>query len=231
MTAKTITEFLADTADQQRGDAPWELENERILEVKLAQQKVWMKAGTMIAYRGGIRFVREGTFEHGAGRFFKNMFTGEGAKLTKAIGSGRVFLAEGGKRVTLLKLEGDGVTVSANDLLAFQDGIEWDIRMPKKLSSMVSGGLFNLQLKGHGLIALTSHGRPLTLRVTRSQPVFTDPNATVAWSSNLQPDFKTDISLRTLLGRGSGESLQMAFKGEGFVVVQPYEAVAFRARR
>ena len=62
-------------------------------------------------------------------------------------------------------------------------------------------------------------------------PVFTDPNATVAWSSNLEPEFKTDISLRTLIGRTSGESVQMAFSGDGFVVVQPYEERPFQARR
>ena len=56
-------------------------------------------------------------------------------------------------------------------------------------------------------------------------PVITDPNATVAWSSRLQPVFKKDISLKTFLGRGSGESIQMAFEGEGFVVIQPYEEV------
>ena len=35
-TPKTLTEFLAETADQNQSDAPWELENERILEVKLS---------------------------------------------------------------------------------------------------------------------------------------------------------------------------------------------------
>jgi uncharacterized protein (AIM24 family) len=29
------------------------------------------------------------------------------------------------------------------------------------------------------------------------------------------------------MGRSSGESLQMAFKGEGFVVIQPYEEIPF----
>ncbi len=36
MTPKTLTEFLAETADQNQGDAPWELENERILAVNPA---------------------------------------------------------------------------------------------------------------------------------------------------------------------------------------------------
>ena len=49
--------------------------------------------------------------------------------------------------------------------------------------------------------------------------------ATIAWSGNLTPEFKTDVSLKTFFGRGSGESLQMQFRGNGFVVVQPYEEV------
>jgi uncharacterized protein (AIM24 family) len=39
------------------------------------------------------------------------------------------------------------------------------------------------------------------------------------------PDLKADLSFRTFLGRGSGESFQMKFEGDGFVVVQPYEEV------
>jgi uncharacterized protein (AIM24 family) len=75
------------------------------------------------------------------------------------------------------------------------------------------------------MLALTTHYDPVTLRVTPQQPVFTDPNATVAWSGNLTPEFKTDVSLKTFLGRGSGESLQMVFRGDGFVVIQPVEEV------
>jgi len=60
--------------------------------------------------------------------------------------------------------------------------------------------------------------------------VVTDPNATVAWSGNLAPEIRTDISLRSLIGRGGGEAFQMSFQGDGFVVVQPYEEVT-RARQ
>jgi uncharacterized protein (AIM24 family) len=45
----------------------------------------------------------------------------------------------------------------------------------------------------------------------------------VAWSGGLSPKIKTDISLRSLFGRGGGEAFQMLFDGDGFVVVQPYE--------
>ncbi len=92
----------------------------------------------------------------------------------------------------------------------------------------MAGGLFNIKLEGNGLIAMTTHYDPLTLKVTPDEPVITDPNATVAWSGNLTPEFKTDISLKTFFGRGSGDSIQMKFQGEGFVVVQPFEEVYFQ---
>jgi uncharacterized protein (AIM24 family) len=43
----------------------------------------------------------------------------------------------------------------------------------------------------------------------------------------LQPEFVTDVSLKSFFGRGSGESVQMKFEGQGFVVVQPFEEVYF----
>lgn len=79
------------------------------------------------------------------------------------------------------------------------------------------------------MIAITTHYDPLTLKVTASSPVTTDPNATVAWSGTLTPELKTDVSLKTFVGRGSGESIQMHFVGDGFVVVQPCEEVYFQS--
>src|SRR5690606_834073 len=117
----------------------------------------------------------------------------------------------------------ESITVNGNDLLAFEPSIEWDIQLMRKMAGMVSGGLFNVHLKGPGKVAITSHYEPLTLLVEAGKPVLTDPNATVAWSENLQPEFRTDVSFRTFIGRGSGESIQMEFSGEGFVIVQPFE--------
>jgi uncharacterized protein (AIM24 family) len=104
--------------------------------------------------------------------------------------------------------------------------------MMRKVAGMLSGGLFNVRLSGHGIVAITSHYEPLTLPVNaQTGPVFTDPNATVAWSGGLTPEIITDISLGTLLGRGSGESIQLRFAGDGWVVVQPYEEVALQPRQ
>jgi len=73
------------------------------------------------------------------------------------------------------------------------------------------------------MVAFTSHGDPLTLSVTDARPVSTDPHATIAWSGNLTPEFKVDVSVKSFFGRGSGESFQMRFQGDGFVVIQPHE--------
>ena len=163
--------------------------------------------------------------EHGVGMMFKKAFSGEGTSLMKATGNGRLYLADQGKKITIFDLNNESITVNGNDLLAFEPGIEWDIKMMRKVAGMMSGGLFNVTLKGKGKVAITTHFEPLTLLVRPGEPVITDPNATVAWSGNLKPEFRTDISFRTFLGRGSGESIQMQFSGEGFVIIQPFEEV------
>ncbi|WDI44924.1 AIM24 family protein [Bremerella sp. P1] len=221
----TLREFVEQTQQRDRGEGFFEMESPRILEVNLKSNFVWTKMGSMISYLGNMKFEREGMFDKGLGGFFKKAVTGEGARLTKVTGTGKVYLADYGKKIQILRLENQEIVVNANDILAFEDSVSWDIKMMKRISSMMAGGLFQMTLSGTGMVAITTHYEPLTLVVTPDQPVYTDPNATVAWSGTLQPNFKTDISFRTLIGRSSGESFQMEFVGNGFVVVQPFEEV------
>ncbi len=233
--AHSLSDFLAETADRPQNTGAFEVENDRILQVNMGAagsggaplSDLWIKHGAMIAYRGEIGFERQGMLEQGIGNFLKKAVSGEGATLTRAKGRGDLYLADGGKRVTLLRLDGESIFVNGNDLLAIEPSVRHEITMMKKLSAMMSGGLFNVKLDGRGTIAIVTHGKPLTLAVVPGKPVFTDPQATVAWSGNLAPDYKTDFQLKTLLGRGSGESIQMKFEAPagsgGFVIVQPYE--------
>jgi uncharacterized protein (AIM24 family) len=140
-----------------------------------------------------------------------------------------LYVADKGKRITLLQLSGESLFVNGNDLLAFEKSLEYSITMMRKVSAIASGGLFNVRLSGRGCLAITTHHRPLVLPVATGRPVFTDPQATVAWSASLSPDFKTDMQFKTLLGRGSGESFQMKFDGDGWVMVQPYEEEVMQA--
>ena len=225
----SLSEFVNRTSQKERGEGLFELESDRLLEINL-DGMVWTKTGSMIAYTGGMKFTREGVFEHGLAKLVKKTISGEGAKLTKADGRGTLYLADSGKKISIINLNNESIFVNGNDLLAFEGDIQWDIKIMKKIAGMLAGGLFNVRLEGTGMLAITSHHDPLTLKVTSNNPVITDPNATVAWAGTLSPEIKTDVSVKTLLGRGSGESIQMKFQGEGFVVVQPFEEVYFQSK-
>ncbi len=225
MAAQTVQEFVAATAQKDEARGKFELENPYTLEVNL-DGRVWCKAGAMIGYVGAVKFTRQGALEQGLGNLLKKMVSGEGASLMKMEGRGRVYLAEEGKRIQVLSLgEGEAIFVNGNDLLALEDGMKYEIKMMRRVAGMASGGLFNVRVQGPGIVAITTHYNPITLRVTPGEPVFTDPNATVAWSGGLTPAIHTDISFKTLMGRGSGESIQLRFEGSGWVVLQPYEEV------
>ena len=224
----SITAFVNKTSPKNRGKDLFVLETHHLLDINL-DGIVWTKTGSMVAYSGDIKFTREGVLEHGVGKLLKKAVSGEGAKLTKAEGKGTLYLADMGKNISILKLQEESIFVNGNDLLGFEDSIKWDIKIMKKVAGMLAGGLFNVKLEGTGMVAITTHHDPLTLTVSADKPVITDPNATVVWSGDLEPELKTDLSLKTFLGRGSGESIQMNFQGKGFVVIQPYEEVYFQS--
>ncbi|MCP1143189.1 AIM24 family protein [Lysinibacillus endophyticus] len=229
MNKYSIEQFIKQTEQVDKGEGFFELETPRILEVNL-DGLVWAKAGSMVSYEGKIKFEREGILEHGLSAMFKKALTSEGTSLMKANGQGKLYLADSGKKIIILHLQNEAIYVNGNDLLAFEPSIKHDIKLMRKVAGMMAGGLFNVRCEGTGLVAITAHYEPLTLRVTPGKPVITDPNATVAWSGNLQPEIQTDISFKTFIGRGSGESIQMRFEGEGFVIVQPYEEVYMQAQ-
>ncbi|MDR1959896.1 MAG: AIM24 family protein [Planctomycetaceae bacterium] len=218
-----LEEFVAASEQKELHQGVFELENDRTLEINLDNSMVWTKLGAMVAYRGGLKFTREGIFEQGIGNLLKKMISKEGARLTRVEGTGKLYAADYGKKITIFRLRNQSVYVNANDVLAFEPTITNEIKMMRKIAGMMSGGLFSIRLSGTGLVAVTTHYDPLTLIVKPGNPVFSDPNATVAWSGDLEPQFKTDLSLKTFFGRGSGETFQMQFEGDGFVVVQPYE--------
>lgn len=199
-----------------------ELESERILELK-TDEGVWIKSGSMVSYKGDVELVRENILQFGVKNLLKRALTPEGGALTKASGKGSIYVADSGKKITLLKLKNDSIIVNGNDVLAFEKSVKWDVTMLKSAGEMMSGGLFQMKLSGTGYIAITTHYDPLVLEVGSSNKITTDPHATVAWSGGVEPQFKSQVQLKTFFGRGSGDTLQMTFKGKGFVVVQPFE--------
>jgi len=224
----TLSQFLKKTAEADRPGDAFELESDKMLEVKVGDGRggpgrVWSKLGAMVAYSGTLSFKREGLLDGGIMKALVRAVSSEMEPLAKIEGQGVAYLADQAKEITLLRLSGDAINVAGHSLLAFEDSVQHQIAMHRSAAGMVSGGLFSVLLRGHGMLALLSHGRPLTLRVTGGETVYTDPNSTIGWSEHLKPQLRVDSSLKTIFGRGGGETFQMAFQGEGFVVVQPYE--------
>ena len=201
------------------------LQNSKLLKVRLSGGTIQAKAGSMVAYQGEVRFEHAGS--GGMGRMMKKAFTGEGTTLMKMSGTGEVFLADTAQDVHLLYLEGEKITVNGPNLLAFDADIDWDIERVKGGSGMMAGGLYNTSLRGTGWVAILSDGPPVLLNVA-SAPTFADAQAAITWSEGVSTAIKTDINMKTLIGRGSGDSIQMAFGGQGWVLVQPSEGrIAF----
>lgn len=196
------------------------LQNSKLLKVRLEAVTVQAKIGSMVAYQGDVTFEHAGS--GGLGRMLKKAVTGEGVQLMKVTGRGEVFLADQAQDIHLIYLENDMITVNGPNLLAFDTGIDWDIRRVEGASGMMGGGLYNMALHGTGWVAILSDGPPVLLNVAAA-PTFADAQAAITWSSGVQTGIRTDFKMKNLIGRGSGETFQMSFSGQGWVLVQPSE--------
>jgi uncharacterized protein (AIM24 family) len=196
------------------------LQNPRLLKVELADVTIQAKLGSMVAYQGDVKFEHAGS--GGVGRLLKKVATGEDVSLMKVSGSGEVFLADGAQEIHVFRLEDDSITVNGRNLLAFDAGIDWDIRKVKGGSGALAGGLFNVELAGAGMVSVLSDGPPLLLDIDGT-PTFADPNAAITWSSGVSTSVRSDVTFKTLTGRASGETLQISFAGEGWLLIQPSE--------
>lgn len=175
--------------------------------------------GAMVAYQGQV------TFEHKSagslGKMMRRLVTSEDTPLMTVAGQGEVFFADTAKDIFLVALEGDGLSVNGTALLAMDATLDYDVHRVKG-AGMMSGGMFNTLIQGHGTVALTSDGQPLILDCSQT-PTFVDINAAVCWSANLVPQVVSSMNMRSMLRGGTGEAFQYAFSGPGFVVVQPSE--------
>ena len=193
------------------------LQNSSLLKVRLDHDSIQAKLGSMVAYQGEVRFEHQGG---GLGRFFKKALTGEGVKLMSATGTGDLFLAQDARKVMVIDLQNERMTVNGDSILAFDGDVDWDIRRVEG-AGRLAGGLFNVVLEGTGKVAVTSHGEPVLLDT--STTTFADPESAIAWSGGVRTSVRSDVSFKTFMGRGSGETFQIAFEGPGWVLIQPSE--------
>ena len=203
-----------EVGDQQR----FALQNSQMLRVSLGPDVLATK-GAMVAFQGSVEFHHEKA--GGMGKLLKKMVTSEDNPLMRVTVQGEVFFASRAGFVNLVELTGDAISVNGRNLLAFDASLEWDIHRTKG-AGVLAGGLFNTTVSGEGMVALHSIGKPVVLECTQ-QPTYVDTQACVAWSANLQPSMVSSMKFKSMLRGGSGEALQYAFHGPGFVVVQADE--------
>lgn len=196
-------------------------QNSKLLKIRMDYGPVNARLGSMVAYQGDVRFANRGS--GGLDKLLKSKLTGEGVPIMEASGQGELFLADDAADVQVLYLDNDMVSVNGANVLAFSSSIQWDIHRVSARGGMMAGGLFNVSLRGSGYVAVTSRGEPVALNVAEA-PTFADANAVVLWTAGVRMDVRVDTGgLGSMLRGGTGEMMQMAFSGEGHVLVQPAE--------
>ncbi|CAO5184170.1 AIM24 family protein [Frankia sp. AiPs1] len=221
-----IRSSLLDNPEQQSTE-PFSLQNSKMLRANLGQsgmREFYARKGAMVAYQGGVNF--DGHWE-GWGSHFRSFFSGgEGLNLMKASGAGNVFLANQAQDIHLLDLDGrDGLTVDGKNVLAFNTELSWDLVRVDTQVGIAGVGSYQIELHGTGRVAVCTSGAPLVMRVTYQNYYFADADAVVGWSSGLQVTMQAAVTSSSVWRpRGNtGESWQMQFSGDGYVIVQPSE--------
>ncbi|MFI7349992.1 TerD family protein [Streptomyces sp. NPDC049936] len=207
-----------ETATGQR----WTQQNKKLVRVDLGAegQPVLARQGSMVLYQGKVDFSYKGAGF--AGRVVGNA-TGQEMQLMRCTGKGQVFLADNSAMLHPIELQGDAVCVSAENVLAFDESLHYEVRRIEG-HGIPGGALFTMQFQGTGTIVVKTRGVPVVLPVTPT--TFADCNAVVAWSAAAQVVVSSQVRMRRNSYAGdTGESVNLQFRAApgSFVVVQPYE--------
>ncbi|MFI7503806.1 TerD family protein [Streptomyces sp. NPDC049687] len=200
----------------------WTQQNKKLIRVDLGigGQPVLARQGSMVLYQGKVDFSYKGAGF--AGRMVGNA-TGQEMQLMRCTGQGQVFLADNSTMLHPIELQGDGICVSAENVLAFDESLQYEVRRIEG-HGIPGGALFTMQFTGTGTIVVKTHGTPVVLPVTPT--TFADCNAVVAWSSAAQVIVSSQVRMRRNAYPGdTGESVNLQFRAApgNFIVVQPYE--------
>ncbi|MER5385286.1 TerD family protein [Streptomyces sp. NPDC002688] len=200
----------------------WTPQNKKLIRVDLGigGQPVLARQGSMVLYQGKVDFSYKGAGF--AGRIVGNA-TGQEMQLMRCTGQGQVFFAENATHVHPIELQGDAICVSAENVLAFDESLQYEVRRIEG-HGIPGGALFTMHFQGTGTIVVKTHGAPVVLPVTPT--TFADCNAVVAWSAAAQVIVSSQVRMRRNAYPGdTGESVNLQFRAApgNFVVVQPYE--------
>lgn len=160
--------------------------------------------------------------------------TGENLPLMKVTMSGYsvTYYANYGQHVVIYKLDrGEIVSVESENILAFTQDCDYSVRFIGA-GVMSQKGLATTTLTGNGqnaYVAILSDGNPIVLSNTANHNTLSaDPDAVICWMSRQghgDPQIKTDLSWKNLIGQHSGESYAFEWSGNQpvTVLIQPSE--------
>ena len=202
---------------------------------------LYTKAGAFIA---GDSFTKNYKFEkvllgpqESFGRALLGSLTrriaGENIPLMKATlnGDSVTYYAHCGQHILVYRLEvGETISVESENILAFTQDCDYKVRF-LGIGVLSQKGLATTTLTGMGknaLVAILSDGNPLVLSNVQSRSTISaDPDAVICWigSGRCDPEIKTDINWKTLIGQASGESYSFEWGGGQpvTVIIQPSE--------
>ena len=175
------------------------------LEINFARS-VHVKRGTVSSYSGNLKFVAE------------SLLLGTTAQtLVKAVGQGKIFVYEKGRKTFLLDLNDEFIYVEGSNLLGLEDSLTY--RVEPIYDSSYQHKIDTVKIFGKGSLAISTSIEPLTLRVTREYPLSISSNALVAWTGNLIPTVVDDKSLEHVMIETEGDAgFKIRFEGDGVVV-------------
>jgi Flp pilus assembly protein TadD/uncharacterized protein (AIM24 family) len=175
------------------------------LEINFARS-VHVKRGTVSSYSGNLKFVAE-----------SGLLGTTAQTLVKAVGQGKIFVYEKGRKTFLLDLNDEFIYVEGSNLLALEDSLTY--RVEPIYDASYQKKIDTVKIFGKGSLAISTSIEPLTLRVTREYPLSISSNALVAWTGNVIPTVVDDKSLENVMIETEGQAgFKIRFEGDGVVV-------------
>ena len=175
------------------------------LEINFARN-VHVKRGTVSSYSGNLKFIAE-----------SGLLGTTAQTLVKAVGQGKIFVYEKGRKTFLLDLNDEFIYVEGRNLLALEDSLTY--RVEPIYDASYQRKIDTVKIFGKGSLAISTSIEPLTLRVTREYPLSISSNALVAWTGNLIPTVVDDKSLETVMIENlDAGGFKIRFEGDGVVV-------------
>ena len=210
---------------------PFDQVNSKVVRARVsAATPVLARRGAMLGYSGQVTFRPV----HGQGRGIGGMagaaLSGESTPMMATEGQGEVLYGYRGLHVTVLELDGGAPLVCEADRLLVHDAqLQTSVQflgsggVRQAISGAMTGqGLFTTNVHGRGSVALLSHGGAFPLQLG-GQQMGVDPQAYVGHVGQLSIDLAAKVGFRDVVGRGSGEALQLRISGHGTVYVQASE--------